>query len=374
MAETQAYLEAQGYYDADPTGPPERPPMSMDELRGWTLMAFGRPAYHAMILFEEKRQGVVEFIDMSWFSPLAKQRGYVLSKLNEPVRIQLDASLEPLNAAHAFMDALTEFLGQSPTREAINVLFGEVPPDRRFTAADREQLAKDAFRIAWSGGLQRIDLLASAAEAGVRIVFSPLDLTVTIFEAADGDKAALLSLGLAATPIDNVVGISRKVVRINHVVQLFPPALQENIRTILTGRFRLDRLKRAEVMLGTGQISVADWRKIVDSGIFQQSKKYSRFVARWAKTFDGDLRPSGTVLHHYLPLEFDQQFIRAGLDPNDPRFTGWVEVGKHMGWHAGQVTGQKYNDYWRLFFRASDDRTPTEIQAELNRLTQIFVP
>ncbi len=59
--------------------------------------------------------------------------------------------------------------------------------------------------------MQRIDLLASAAEAGVRVVFLPLDLTLTIFEAIDGDKAALLSLGLAATPIDNVLGFSHKL-------------------------------------------------------------------------------------------------------------------------------------------------------------------
>lgn len=128
-------------------------------------------------------------------------------------------------------------------------------------------------------------------------------------------------------------------------------------------------------MLATGDLSLADWYKLVGKGVFKQNKTYSRYLAREAKKLSGVARPKGTVLHHYLPLDkrFEMKFITAGLDPNDPRFTEWVEVGKHMGWHKGAQGGQ-FNDEWKLFFDRYPNATAAQILNKLTTLRQRYVP
>lgn len=376
-AEAQAYLESQGYYDEEPEDE-ELGLLTLEELRGWTVTAYGRPSYLAMRLFIEERGGVVEMVDMSWTSPFEKLRGYTVSNQAEEPRIRIDANLEPVRAAEVFMEALTEMLGHADSLERLRVLSMAANP-APFTYAELETMMNGSFRAAWTGALGQIETLLQAQEAGIRIVFSPLDMVVTISEAAEGDKAAMLSVALAATPIDNLLGINKKIVRGGEsVVQTFSPALQANVRTILTGSHRMERLKRAEVMLGTGAITVADWHKLVDSGIFKQSKKYSRFLAREGKRLSGSFRPPGTVLHHYLPLDtrFEMKFIRAGLDPNDPQFTDWVEAVKHMGWHQGSGLGGKFNQEWDTFFSPTNfpNATAAQIIGKYNQLRRKYQP
>jgi hypothetical protein len=201
-------------------------------------------------------------------------------------------------------------------------------------------------------------------------------MVVTITEAIEGDGMAMIAVGLAATPVDNVAGVAKKVIKGSHVVEMFSPVLQPVIKTILGGRYRIDRIKRAEVMLATGELALADWHKLVKSGIFNQSKIYSRYLAREAKKLSGSLRPKGTVLHHYLPLDkrFEMRFISAGLDPNDPRFTEWVEFGKHIGWHKGSGPGGDYNREWLKFFTEKPEANAAEILAKLNQLRQTYAP
>ena len=210
----------------------------------------------------------------------------------------------------------------------------------------------------------------------MRVLYSPLDVSINVIEATQGNRSALFATLLSVTPVNKVSGFVRKLTKIDGAVLAFSNAVQPAIRTILQGPFRIDRIKRAEMMLATGQISLADWEKLVDRALFIQNKKYSRAVARKLKQLDGGLRPPRTVLHHYLPLEFDQVFVRAGLDPNDPRFTAWVEIGKHMGWHSGPVAGGHFNYEWRRFINAprTTPLTSRDIINEFNRITQKYTP
>lgn len=373
-AAAQAYLEAEGYYDEDPPGPADREPLTMDELRGWTLLAFGRPAYLAMILFEEKRGGVVEFVDVSWWSPLKKMRGYELSKLNEPLKIQIDANLEPLRAAEVFMEALTDFLGQSPTREEINLLYAETS-DSRFTTADREMLTRSAFRAAWTGQLGKMETLIQAQEVGIRIVFAPVDMVVTVFEAVEGDRVALAALAVAVTPIDNVVGVARRIVKAGaQAERIFDAALLPLVRQVLGEKSRVLQLRKARELLQSGQLPAAKWAELVETGAFKLSKP--RRAARRAKLAADGLSkpPAGKVLHHYMPLEFEPNFLRVGLDPNDPQFTVWVDVKKHAGWHSVTPRGGYFNDEWRRFFVPGQPKSASEILAEFSRLSGIYIP
>jgi hypothetical protein len=70
------------------------------------------------------------------------------------------------------------------------------------------------------------------------------------------------------------------------------------------------------------------------------------------------------------------KFVRAGLDPNDPRFTEWVEVRKHIGWHKGSGPGGDYNQEWAIFFSPPNfpDATAEQIITKFNQLRVKYSP
>ena len=375
MAEAQAYLEEQGYYDEDPAGGMEREPLTLEELRGWTLLAYDRPAYIAMTLFD-KLHGVVEFVEVSWWSPGVKMRGYELSPNGHPLKLQIDASLEPMRAAEVFMDALTQMIGYAHTRDLLLAMSADRIPEHPFTEADFPMLLAANFRSSWGNNLGKIETLFRAQEAGMRLLFAPVDMVVTITEAIEGDKAAMLSVTVAATPIDNVAGITRKIVKGSDVIQLFSPALQPVIRQVLSEQARFMKLRKAREMIANGALPLAKWQELVGKGILKL--KRPRAAAKRAKLAADELTktPANKVLHHYLPLEFENDFLKAGLDPNDPMFTAWVDYGKHLGWHSGTGLGLGgyFNYEWRLFFRSKPNATEAQILTEFNRLKQQFSP
>jgi hypothetical protein len=74
--------------------------------------------------------------------------------------------------------------------------------------------------------------------------------------------------------------------------------------------------------------------------------------------------------HHDLPIaiEFEENFLLAGLDPND--FGRPVDSGTHAKWHDNKdvASGGAFNKVWREFFRLNEDATAQQILAHLNRI------
>jgi hypothetical protein len=370
LVEAQTYLESQGYYDDEPGAAPDRPPLTTEEVRGWSLLAYGRPAHLAWILFADICHGQVVFADL----PIYNFKGYTVSRLGERPQITLGRDLKPVRAAAAMMDALGDFLAQAPTREQINLLYAEQPLDRRFTPVDRDQLAATAFKTAWRNGLTEIATLLEAEAETVRVVYSPLDVSITVIEATQGSRSALFSTLLNVTPVNKVSGFVRRLTRYDKAIVTFGDALSASVRQVLKEPGRIKQLQKAEEFMNSGVLARSEWVTLVDRGIFKI--KDPRKAARAAKlAADGlNAKPAGKVLHHYLPLEIEDFFLHAGIDPNDPRFTAWVDSAKHIGWHAGAGKGGKYNEIWRDYMRLHPTATAAQIVSELGVVKLGYVP
>jgi hypothetical protein len=79
--------------------------------------------------------------------------------------------------------------------------------------------------------------------------------------------------------------------------------------------------------------------------------------------------------HHYLPLQFEKEFLLAGLDPNDAQFGEWVEVKKHSAWHGKDPETGQFNKRWRVFLAGKPNgATRAEILTELGKIKKEFKP
>jgi RHS repeat-associated protein len=65
------------------------------------------------------------------------------------------------------------------------------------------------------------------------------------------------------------------------------------------------------------------------------------------------IRPLTHQAHHAFPVEFIDDFARAGIDIHDPIHGAWWEAGQHL------ANSSRYADEWREFFRVA--RSPDEI-------------
>ena len=79
-----------------------------------------------------------------------------------------------------------------------------------------------------------------------------------------------------------------------------------------------------------------------------------------------------SIAHHDLPIakRFHENFLLAGLDPNDPAFGRVVDKATHDLWHNGKdiAHGGAFNKVWDDFFQATENATATQI---LDKLTEI---
>lgn len=57
--------------------------------------------------------------------------------------------------------------------------------------------------------------------------------------------------------------------------------------------------------------------------------------------------PEGAHAHHVFPQKFAEQFGRAGININDPRFGTWWEAGAH------QRAASAYNAAWERFLQTN---------------------
>jgi len=210
----------------------------------------------------------------------------------------------------------------------------------------------------------------------VRLVYSPLDVSITVIEATQGSRSAMFSTLLSVTPVNKVSGVVRRLTRYDKAIVMFGDALSASVRQVLKEPGRIKQLQKAEELLASGTLPRAEWLKLIDAKIFKLEN--ARAAGRQAKLAADGLskNPAGKVLHHYLPLEFEQFFLRAGLDPNDVRFTEWVESTKHMGWHSGGPNGGKYNLIWRNFTEspATANADAETILAKFNEIRVKYNP
>jgi hypothetical protein len=74
--------------------------------------------------------------------------------------------------------------------------------------------------------------------------------------------------------------------------------------------------------------------------------------------------------HHFLPVKFKLNFIRAGINFNAAEYGQYVPWDVHDAWHEGRNGFEKYNKLWEEFF--TEERTKAEILAYLDELREVY--
>jgi hypothetical protein len=81
------------------------------------------------------------------------------------------------------------------------------------------------------------------------------------------------------------------------------------------------------------------------------------------------LRPGDNYhAHHDLPLEFERDFVLAGLDPNDAEFGRWIGDKTHSGWHGKDPETGKFNKKWAVWLERNRPASAEQIRAKLAEL------
>jgi hypothetical protein len=102
--------------------------------------------------------------------------------------------------------------------------------------------------------------------------------------------------------------------------------------------------------------------------VLRVSDKTSRELLKENLRLAGKPKLDGFEAHHYLPLEFEEFFVKARLDPNDAEFGEWIPTALHRKWHGSDPANGLYNPVWRQFFREYQTATSMQIRQKLTDL------
>ena len=93
--------------------------------------------------------------------------------------------------------------------------------------------------------------------------------------------------------------------------------------------------------------------KIINSAIKEVSFN-SRNFRKYLSKMTG-INPKDMQAHHMLPQKFRQQFERAGINIDNPKYGRWLESSNH------NKLSYKYNKEWETFFEQQKDATEKDI-------------
>jgi len=63
----------------------------------------------------------------------------------------------------------------------------------------------------------------------------------------------------------------------------------------------------------------------------------------------------GKQAHHILPVKFEIEFLKAGINIHNPLYGAWVDPNSHQKWSSA------YNKAWEIFFKSIHNPTPQQI-------------
>ncbi len=228
-----------------------------------------------------------------------------------------------------------------------------------------------------------LDNTATAAQIGLGLLNEGADWVLTVPEIADSiedgkhKQAVILSAAMVIPFVAGVIvkkGIGLKirgatgelVALSDEVLEAFAAARFVAKNADSAAASRLEAMRVLRPLLESGQISREVMKKLIRHGFFFVSNASSRSQLRKALELD-DLPNS--VAHHDLPIakRFHENFLLAGLDPNDSAFGRVVNKATHDAWHNGKdvAHGGAFNWVWDEFFQEYPEATAQQILGKL---------
>lgn len=139
---------------------------------------------------------------------------------------------------------------------------------------------------------------------------------------------------------------------------------------IVAARFRM--MAHLSPLIQQGVVDPAVIEALYREGMLQIDPSVSRMALRDNLTEHFELNPTNLYqAHHDLPLQFELDFLKAGIDPNHFEYGRFVEqIDNHAKWHhpKGFGPGGAFNKMWQDFLSIPANRNRDAI---LLRLQQI---
>lgn len=116
---------------------------------------------------------------------------------------------------------------------------------------------------------------------------------------------------------------------------------------------RVAMMGEIRLRLATGELTHEQLARMVESDVIPQLPKKTQHST--LRSMLGLVPNDGMAAHHDLPLQFEKNFLKAGLDPNDPILALPLDRKKHERWHQwpdkqNYFDGGPYNAAWNQKF------------------------
>jgi hypothetical protein len=307
--------------------------------------------------------GSIEFKNLGWtnFSGYKYQHAWMFWKGDPEIEIERDQT--PPEAAMKLFTAINHFIIRHNHEGGVQRRYLQLT---QFDPEAFAQIRQESLAF----GAQNATLLAEVYLSGYSLIAQPIDW---IFIARDVEQGQYLSLA-AALPF-----VSIQAVRYGKAVTIQLPsgatsriqgAPLSALAEAAQANTRLHRMEILSPHIVSGGLDSETVGLLYRSGFLQARNTPSRLLAQDMARVGKGNRPWRHQAHHDLPTQFEEFFIRAGIDPNHGDFGRWIPNRVHTRWHnaKGFDPGGSFNHAWKDFFGQFPSATKQQI---LDRLDQI---
>ncbi len=144
----------------------------------------------------------------------------------------------------------------------------------------------------------------------------------------------------------------------------FLPNLPASVRLRLVSDLVHPLFKEFRTMAGEGATTAQELADSMNISKFT-SNNYRESLRRF--TGISEEAASGLEAHHILPREFEERFLRHGIETiHDPRLMVWVNPDEHRTW------SKVYSSAWKDFFEGTPDATRLQVLEQARELSAEF--
>ncbi len=166
------------------------------------------------------------------------------------------------------------------------------------------------------------------------------------------------SARVAAKQVDNYLPLVKR-----GLVDFLPDS-PASVRLRLVSGLVHPRFKEFRTMAGEGATTAQELADSMNISKFT-STNYRESLRRF--TGSSEEAASGLEAHHILPREFEEQFLRHGIETvHDPRLMVWVNPDEHRAWSSA------YSSAWADFFERTPDATRLQVLEEARELSEEY--
>lgn len=220
-----------------------------------------------------------------------------------------------------------------------------------------------------------LEAFSTAAIIGLTIINEPLDYVMSFSLAVEHYREGEIVQGSATAALAVIpfvcgrLSAAGKVLRVDlpgNPFSILPDAQAALAQTVLKDVTRVERMSTLAPFIRDGTISANLVDALYRGGFLKYKNNASAVLRTNLEAQLSVTKKWREVAHHDLPVGFDLQFLRAGIDINQGAATGrFLPADFHKKLHSGsgwgRVRGSPWNHQWDKFFAANLNATAEQI-------------